>query len=206
MGKSAEAENAFREALRIRTRLVQDYPQVLAYRNDLAVTMVSKATLHLQNKQVDSARQLLEEALPYHQAALQADPGNLEYRKAFRDNRQWLGVVLLELGKHAEAAKTAGELIQAAVDPANDLYNAACIFARCVPLAERDRRLSESQRKERSQAYTDRALAMLRQAIQHGNHDLATMRKDTDLDPLRPHPEFQKLLQELEAKSRTERK
>jgi hypothetical protein len=99
------------------------------------------------------------------------------------------------------AAETAGELIQAAVDPVNDVYNAACIFARCVPLAERDSRLSESQRKERARAYADRALATLRQAVQHGYRDAAPAKKDTDLVPLRSHPDFQRLLKEVEAKA-----
>ena len=46
----------------------------------------------------------------------------------------------------------------------------------------------------------DQALAMLQQAIRNGYKDAADLKKNTHLDPLRSHPEFQKLLQELEAK------
>ena len=77
------------------------------------------------------------------------------------------------------------------VDPAADLYSAACLLARCVPLAERDN-------QERAQAYADGAVATLRQAVQNGYKDVAHMKKDTDLDPLRSHPEFQKLMKEVE--------
>jgi hypothetical protein len=105
--------------------------------------------------------------------------------------------ILVALGEHADAADMAGKLIQAADDQA-DVYNAACIFARCVPLAERD--------KERAQNYADRAMAALRQAVQNGYKDCAHMKKDTDLDPLRSHPEFQKLLKELEAKAKQDGK
>jgi hypothetical protein len=45
----------------------------------------------------------------------------------------------------------------------------------------------------------------LRQAVQKGYNDAAHMKKDPDLDPLRSHPEFQKLLQELEAKPKMEK-
>ena len=43
---------------------------------------------------------------------------------------------------------------------------------------------------------------MLRQAIAKGYKDAAHMKEDKDLDPLRSHPDFQKLLRELEAKAK----
>jgi hypothetical protein len=85
-------------------------------------------------------------------------------------------------------------------------YAAACILARCVPLAERDSQLAKGQRKERAREYADRALATLRQAVQNGYRDVAHMKKDTDLDPLRSHADFQKLLKELEAKAKPDAK
>jgi hypothetical protein len=75
-----------------------------------------------------------------------------------------------------------------------------------VPLAERDTNLSEAQRKDRAQTYADRAMTTLRQAVQNGYKDVAHIKKDTDLDPLRSRPDFQKLLQELEAKAKPESK
>jgi hypothetical protein len=153
--------------------------------------MVNLAILLRQSKDFGSARRLLEEAAPHHKTALDANPGNLIFRRYFRNNRRVLAETLADLGEHTAAANTADDWIQAAVDPADDLYNAACIFARCIPLAERDN-------KERAQAYADRAVATLRQAVKNGYKDVAHMKKDTDLDPLRSHPEFQKLLKELE--------
>jgi serine/threonine-protein kinase len=199
VGKHAEAESAYRDAVKLYGQLVQDFPAVPAYRNHLAGTMLGGALLFRHSKKLDQARRLLEEALPHLRAALTADPGNTVYHQSFRDNRWHLAGIRLELGECAAAAETAGELLQAAVDPANDVYNAACIFARCVSLAERDSRLAVSQRKERAQGYAGRALATLRQAVQNGYKDAAHMRQDTDLDPVRGRPEFQKLLQKLEA-------
>jgi hypothetical protein len=43
-------------------------------------------------------------------------------------------------------------------------------------------------------------LAALRQAVQNGYKDAAHMKKVADLEPLRAHPEFQRLLKELEDK------
>jgi hypothetical protein len=102
--------------------------------------------------------------------------------------------LLLALGEHADAADVANKLIQRADDPVQDVYNAAGIFARCVPLVEPD--------KERAQSYSDRAVAALRQAVQNGYKDLAHMKQDKDLDPVRSHPGFQVLLKELKEPER----
>jgi hypothetical protein len=87
-------------------------------------------------------------AIPRRKQPGSSSPNNPEYRQLFRANRENLAEILVELAEHAAAAEAAGELIQAAMDPEADIYNAACIFARCVPLAERDGQLSESQRRE----------------------------------------------------------
>jgi hypothetical protein len=73
------------------------------------------------------------------------------------------------------------------------LYTAAGILRRCSSLVEGHTQLPESQRNERAQAYTDRPMAALRQAVQSGYKDLARTRKDHDLDPLRARADFQKL-------------
>ena len=86
------------------------------------------------------------------------------------------------------------------------LVIAACILCNCVTLADKDAKLSETKRKELAKSYADRALALLRQAISKGYQDAASMKKDTLLDPMRSRPEFQKLLDELEAKTKTEGK
>jgi hypothetical protein len=48
--------------------------------------------------------------------------------------------------------------------------------------------------------YANRALDLLRQAVQKGYKDVAHMKKDTDLDPLRQRADFQQLIRELEAR------
>jgi hypothetical protein len=107
--------------------------------------------------------------------------------------------MLVELSEHRAAATAAAQLLEAAVDPANDPYNAACFLALCMPLAEHDKQISDAQRKELVRSYSDKAMAALRQAIRNGYKDAAHMKKDTDLDPLRGREDFKKLVAELEA-------
>jgi hypothetical protein len=63
----------------------------------------------------------------------------------------------------------------------------------------KDPTLSEARRKELSLVYADRALGTLSVAIKNGYQDVANMKQDGDLDPLRKREDFKKLLAALEA-------
>jgi serine/threonine-protein kinase len=202
LGKRGEAESAFCDAMKIQTQLAEKFPAVSDYQNELAVSLVNLARLVQGGKEPARARQLLEQAVPHHRAALKANDRNPTYRISFRTNRQVLAEALLDLGDHTAAADAADQLVQAAVEPTGDVYNAGCFLARCVPLAERDSKLTLSERQERAQAYANRAVAALRHAIQNGFKNVPHMRKDPNLDPLRSKPEFQQLLKELEAQTK----
>jgi hypothetical protein len=59
-------------------------------------------------------------------------------------------------------------------------------------------KLDATPRKEAAQFYGDAAMKLLRDAVSKGYKDVAQMKKDADLDPLRPRDDFQKLVAELE--------
>jgi tetratricopeptide (TPR) repeat protein/tRNA A-37 threonylcarbamoyl transferase component Bud32 len=201
-GRAQEAEAEHAKALAIRKRLADDFPKAPDYQNDVAGTLGNLALLALGRQDFVRARRLLEEALPYHRAALKANPRHPEYRTFFRNNTEALVTTLLHLGAHAEAASAADRLAEAAVDPPEDLYNAACFLARCAPVAEKDEKLPEARRKEVAKNYADRALAALREAVAKGYKDVEHMKKDSDLDPLRGRDDFKKLVAELESAGR----
>jgi serine/threonine protein kinase/tetratricopeptide (TPR) repeat protein len=200
-GRAREAEEAFRDALVPFKQLATEFAAVPDYQNELALTMGNWAMLLHRRKEFGAARRLLEEALPHHLAALRANPRHLYYRRPYRLNRQILAETLVDLGDHVAASATAGQLLQAAVDLATDPYNAACLLARCVPLVGQDSQQPETRRRELAKAYSDRAVAALRQAVQHGYKDLAHIQKDKDLEPLRSRADFQKLLAKLKEKT-----
>ncbi|HLJ95730.1 MAG TPA: serine/threonine-protein kinase [Gemmataceae bacterium] len=200
LAKWDEAETAYRESLKIRTQLATDYPAVPDHRDEVAITMCNLAEVYRHRKENGLALQILREALPHHQAALHANAAKPSYRGHFRTNRELFAQTLLDLGEYTAAAEAADQLLAAAGVTAGDVYAAACIFARCMPLAEHDQQLSDAQRQDSIRNYADRALATLRQAVKDGYNDGAHLKQDHDLDPLRSHREFQKLVQELERK------
>jgi tetratricopeptide (TPR) repeat protein len=201
-GRPKEAETEYRAAIAIRKQLAKEFPNVPDYQIGLAETMLNLAIGHHACKEFQAARLLLEEALPHHRAALEANPRHPEYGRYYCLNRLLQTATLLALGDHGAASATAEQLGQAAVDRIGDTYKAACYLARCVPLAEKDDKLSELQRKERVQQYGDRALKLLQLAVKHGFNDVQRLKKDPALAPLRSRADFQELVAELEKKSR----
>jgi tetratricopeptide (TPR) repeat protein/tRNA A-37 threonylcarbamoyl transferase component Bud32 len=198
-GRPGEAEAAHQAARKRFQQLAADWPAVPDYQNGLAGTLVNLAIVHRQRKEFPAARRLLDQALPHHRAALEVNPDHPAYREFYRNNRWEQTLTLLQMGDHVAAADTAAELAAVAVEPAEDHYRAARYLARCATLAARDRQLPKPKREEAAGAYADRALATLRQAVRHGFRDVARLKGDTVLDPLRPLPNFASLLADLEA-------
>jgi serine/threonine protein kinase/tetratricopeptide (TPR) repeat protein len=79
---------------------------------------------------------------------------------------------------------------------AESLYAAAC-FRSVTAAVLRAQDKSEKGTKEAA-AEADHAMAWLRQAVAAGYRDAANLKKDKDLDGLRPRDDFKKLLAELE--------
>jgi serine/threonine-protein kinase len=198
MKRPGEAEKAWREALAIQKQLAADVPAVSDYHNDLALTLLNLAELLRDGKDLGQARRLLEQAEPHHHAALKANPQSVKYQKFFRKNRVAMTLVLAGLGDHPRAAETAAQILHLGYDPATDAYSTACALSLCVPLAAHDAELAEAPRKEQSRRYADSAMQALRRALTKGYKDLASLKTDADLNPLRTREDFKRLLNELE--------
>jgi tetratricopeptide (TPR) repeat protein len=194
-----DARAACHSALEIQRRLVADSPAVPDYHNDLGRTLSRLAGLHFEQREFAEAVSLIERAKPHHQAALKASPTSAVYRESYRDDLTVLADSYLGLSDHARLAATADELAAFTHDPARDTYDAASFLCCCVSLAEKDARLADPKRKALAQGYTDRALALLRQAVVRGYKDATHMKNDPHLEPLRGREDFKKLLAELDA-------
>ena len=104
---------------------------------------------------------------------------------------------LLEQQDAVRTAETCRDLGWSAPD---DAYDAACFLSLCVPIVVQHDKLDDKQRKEAAQFYRDAEMKLLRDAPSKGYKDVAQIKKDTDLDPLRQREDFKKLLAELEGR------
>jgi hypothetical protein len=87
------------------------------------------------------------------------------------------------------------ELTKAGEWNATQWYEFACFYA-----------VASGKVTAKKQAYADRAMELLRKAVQAGWSDGAHIAKDSDLDPLRDRKDFKSLLGELGPKATTGRR
>jgi serine/threonine-protein kinase len=198
IGRLPEADAALRTALSLYKQLTTDFPQVPDYHNDLTNALMELALLLRDRRDFAAGRQLLEEAEPHHRAALKANPRNSKYRWFYRFNLGVLIPTLAGLRDQAAAVQTAEKLRNLGWDPAVEAHDAAAALAQCIPVVEKDEQLPAEKREMQTQFYADQAMQMLRHAVAKGYKDVAQLKKDKDLDPLRKRADFAQLLTELE--------
>jgi tetratricopeptide (TPR) repeat protein len=204
--KFPKAEKAYNESFELHLKLIAELPQSALHRAGTANALVLMAQLRQQGEDFDGAVPLLTKANSHLKAALElpkvanASEIYAKAREMYRDNLRFLAKSYLMLADHDNLAATGDDLAGFGYEPAGDTFNAATMLSSAVTLVNKDTRLDEANRKKLAQTYTERALALLRQAVERGFEDAGRMQKDPRLEPLRERPEFRKLLTELEAK------
>jgi serine/threonine protein kinase len=217
LGDGQAAEEEFQAALRVRQRLADADPTSAPAQLDLLVSHFKlgdaaqqagdlKAATGRYEQALDVARRfskpevfaqevfVLEERVRLCRAAEQAvaDPA-LALKQPDKLRLPVLTVAMFALAhrvKQPAKITAAADLLADNAQIAEHLYNAACGYALCVPLADKP---------EQQELYAARAVALLRQAVARGYKDAAEMSRDTDLAPLRPRDDFQKLVADLAA-------
>src|SRR5262249_28548441 len=145
------------------------------------------------NKNWAAAKRLLLEGEPHDLAALKANPRNPSYRQFYHKHLAMLTVVHAGLLEKDEAVRTAAARRDLGWDPPADAYDAARFLSLCVPIVAKHDRLDATQRREAAQFYGDAAMKLLCNAVSKGYNDVAHLKKDTDLDPLRQRDDFRTL-------------
>ncbi len=193
-----EAQFQLRNALNLYKQLATEFPHQPDIRSELANTLNNLAVLSNEEHAFHAAIECLSEAEPHHQAALNANPANPEFRQRYR-NALWALVKanagLLERAKALAAAEKVRDL---GWDPVANAYDAAVALARCIRLVEKLDTLSQEERDAAVSWYGERAVAMLRYAVEKGFRSSVTLKIDTDFADLRLRQDFQRLLADLE--------
>jgi serine/threonine-protein kinase len=199
LGKFAQAEKAYREAVQILANLVADYRNLPHFRRDLANTYRGLGeTLTARNRVAEAAKPL-GQSIKLWQGLVDQFPEVSNYKRGLiiTQAQNWLCQ-----GNHAEAARTALGLPRISPPQVADLYNAACLLARCMPAAQKDDKLTPDQRDLTSQGYGDQAMKWLRLSVSKGFATAVHLKTDADLKPLHARDDFKKLLAELEKKNK----
>src|SRR5262249_10572085 len=200
-GRLRDAGPEFDQALTIFKQLAADFPDQPDMRSQLASTYGNLATLQRQQGNWAAAKELLLQGRPHLLAALKANPRHPTYRQYYRDHLNVLTTVYAGLLEQGEAVRTAEACRDLGWNAPVDAYDGACGLSRCVRIVAKHDKLDAMQRKEAARFYGDAAMKLLRDAVSKGYKDVAHMKKDIDLDPLRQREDYQKLVGDLEPKT-----
>ena len=156
------------------------------YRNGLGLSLSGLGVVQQKRGALEASQKSFLAAAGHQRAALDKEPRNSFYRTCLDSSCYRLARVERRIGHHAAAVTATNE--RRGLWPGNslELYNAACEFALCMPIAPE----GSSERTR----YADLAIETLGQAIAAGWDDFNQTAHDPDLDPLRNRPDFRAML------------
>jgi tetratricopeptide (TPR) repeat protein len=198
----AEALRADEQTRVVWEKLVSKAPDNLGYRSELGATWNGIAIALNKLGRHEEALGAYQKAVQSQRMAHDKAPQVSQYREYLGFHYAKMADVQLYLGRHADAAATVRQYQELWPRDANKLHEAARALARCSALVGKVKTDLTAEEQTQRRRYADEALAALRQAIAHGYKNLTELKEGQDLAPLRSREEFQKLLAELETKTR----
>jgi hypothetical protein len=150
--------------------------------------------------QTTEAKELLRRGEKNLETLLRAHPEDLEYRGDLAECLSVRGMLHRESGA-AGALPTyrrAREILETLPHPSADaLFILAGVQAQCAALPASDATRPSAGEPAERPVTLDRAMETLRRATAAGFRDVDRLGRDTNLDPLRTRPDFQRLRMDL---------
>jgi serine/threonine protein kinase len=192
--KPKDALESYKAAREVQEKLVEEIPDKSDYRDELVATLNDLGMLYARQNGFADSEATLQEALKHERILFEKAPQVPVYRLNLSHTYVNLTQTALSQGKPTAAAAAALERSKLWPDDPNELYKVARDLAKCVPLVGPGKKsLTPAEEAERRQ-YADEAMEALRQTVEHGYRDAATLRSSPDLEPLRSRKDFQELL------------
>jgi tetratricopeptide (TPR) repeat protein len=205
-GKLAEALQEYRKALAIRQELAKANPAVTAFQSDVAQSHFGIGVVWSETGNPAEALQEYQKALAIRQKLADAHPTNTLYINQLGDIYADRGWAHVRAGDPAEAA---GDLRRAlALWGKEKATDGETLFERGRALALLAGLAADGKSgviAAEAAAFADQAVAALRDAFQAGWSQYDEL-KEPDFDPLRKRADFQKLLVELETRTKAANK
>jgi hypothetical protein len=180
--------------------LVRADPASAVFRERLASCLEDLAILQ-RRAGAPGARQSLERSVPIRDALARDDPTSFHYQVALTRSYLLLAIEQAAAGDPDEALiaiRKAEEIAGRSPHvPSNTFYNLACAYAQCSAAARRGEGDLDPTERAASEDDANRAVAALRRAVAAGFANVPLIRRDVDLDPLRPRRDFQLVLLDL---------
>jgi serine/threonine-protein kinase len=198
-GKLTEALAAYNRAIAIREKLVKANPNVTQYQYDLARSHNSIGWVLRQTGRPVEALAAKDRAMEILRKLVEADPSDIYFQSYLAGSLSAAGSLQRKTGRVADAVASIRQSVTISerlpILPSVDRYNLACAHAQLADIAaEPGSGMTAAEGRDEA----ERAMHWLRQAVAAGYRNVALMRRDADIDPLRSRPDFQLLMMDLE--------
>jgi tetratricopeptide (TPR) repeat protein len=197
-GRTVEARTSFERAVAILQKLADDNPADTGIRRDLANSYNEAGDVLRLLGRMAEARSSYERAVAIQEGLIKANPTSTQDQVWLVQGLKGLGATQLAGNQAADAVVTwrravsIGERLQS--DYGETLYYLACCHALLGGVAGAS---GSGLLADEGPGEFGRAMELLRRAIAAGYRDGGRMRRDPDLDPLRPRPDFQLMMMDL---------
>jgi tetratricopeptide (TPR) repeat protein len=160
-----EAAEAWRRGAAAFEGLAAKYPKEHFYQQEYGWSHLNLGVLFRGAGDHRSAEEHFRRALDIHRKWAADFPNVPEARERLTWSIRELTENLLQLGKHAEAARVAPELPTVFTDRWGNYRQATVYLAQCASLVEKDESLPPADRKRVAQEYTDHAKRIVSDAL-----------------------------------------
>jgi eukaryotic-like serine/threonine-protein kinase len=191
---------SFEQARAISQELVDANPAVTRFEGDLAQSYQGIGSIQDRTGQLSNAFTSFDRARTIFQKLADANPTVTLLQTRLAMSYSYMGQVRQRDGRPAEAAAEFQKAVAimeriSNLQPSSyDLYNLACFQSLLSGIASQP---GSGLTDTNVRSLGEQAVATLRRAVDAGLQDVAFMRRDPDLDPLRSRPDFQLLLLDL---------
>ncbi len=200
-GHLALALQSLEPARAILQRLADRNPAVTLFEGDLAQSHQVIGSIQDQTGHPAEALASYDRARAILQKLTDLNPTLTLFQNRLAMSHSYLGLARQRAGRPAEAAaefRRAVAIMERLTNFQPDgynLYNLACFRSLLSGVGALP---GSGIPPEEVSRLAEQAVAALHQAVAAGSRDVAYMRRDTDLDPLRSRPDFQMLIQDLD--------
>ncbi len=207
LGRWKESRQLAVESVAIMDRIVAENPAVTEFRRVQATANAELGQLLIDHDEIDAGLNALTKARDQTETVTRQNPKDVRNLNTLASIHRGIGKVLAKQGKTAEALRSLREAIKIGerITPEDNLftYDLACGLAVYGEVAGQDRSIPAHDSNKNSRDNADKAMEVLRQAVERGWRNADWTERDPELTSLRGRADFQALLRTLRTNSKT---
>jgi eukaryotic-like serine/threonine-protein kinase len=199
-----EAEALYHKVISYQARLAAEHPQSLEFRFGHGQALHNLADVLRERGRPVDALPLAREAVKQLGSLYKLNVQDPAYRSAISYAYWTLCAIERDLKDHRAASQSVAEYLQIKPNGHEEALESVKFLCRCVELCRADQSIPATERNSLSHSYADRSMDALRTAVRNGFRDANDLKSSRSYEPLRARDDFQRLIEEVEAKTKAE--